>query len=80
MVLEVSYVEMTPNGLLREVVYLGEREDSRRVKSDGQDRRVSGLYRSGYMWALIASSRAITSESVIFVNLGTSTPLTVAGL
>jgi bifunctional non-homologous end joining protein LigD len=27
MVVEVSYVEMTPDGLLRHVVYLGERED-----------------------------------------------------
>jgi bifunctional non-homologous end joining protein LigD len=27
MVVEVSYVEFTPNGLLRHVVYLGERED-----------------------------------------------------
>jgi len=27
MVAEVSYVEMTPDGLLRHVVYLGERED-----------------------------------------------------
>jgi bifunctional non-homologous end joining protein LigD len=27
MVVEVSYVEWTPNGLLRHVVYLGERED-----------------------------------------------------
>jgi ATP-dependent DNA ligase len=27
MVLEVSYVDMTPDGLLRHVVYLGERED-----------------------------------------------------
>jgi ATP-dependent DNA ligase len=26
MVVEVSYVEMTPDGLLRHVVYLGERE------------------------------------------------------
>jgi hypothetical protein len=26
-VVEVSYVEMTPDGLLRHVVYLGERED-----------------------------------------------------
>ena len=27
MVVEVSYVEWTPDGLLRHVVYLGERED-----------------------------------------------------
>jgi hypothetical protein len=27
MVVEVSYVEMTPDGLLRHVVYMGERED-----------------------------------------------------
>ena len=27
MVVEVSYVEFTPDGLLRHVVYLGERED-----------------------------------------------------
>ena len=27
MVVQVSYVEMTPDGLLRHVVYLGERED-----------------------------------------------------
>jgi ATP-dependent DNA ligase len=27
MVIEVSYVEWTPDGLLRHVVYLGERED-----------------------------------------------------
>jgi hypothetical protein len=27
MVVEVSYVEMMPDGLLRYVVYLGERED-----------------------------------------------------
>jgi bifunctional non-homologous end joining protein LigD len=27
MVVEVSYVKMTPDGLLRHVVYLGERED-----------------------------------------------------
>ena len=27
MVVEVSYVEMTPDGLLRHVSYLGERED-----------------------------------------------------
>jgi ATP-dependent DNA ligase len=27
MVVEVSYVERTPDGLLRHVVYLGERED-----------------------------------------------------
>ena len=27
MVVEVSYVEMTPDGLLWHVVYLGERED-----------------------------------------------------
>lgn len=27
MVVEVNYVEMTPNGLLRHVVYLGERRD-----------------------------------------------------
>ena len=27
MVVEVSYIEWTPDGLLRHVVYLGERED-----------------------------------------------------
>jgi bifunctional non-homologous end joining protein LigD len=27
MIVEVSYVEWTPDGLLRHVVYLGERED-----------------------------------------------------
>ena len=36
MVVEVSYVEMTPDGLLRHVVYLGEREDklARDVRRD----------------------------------------------
>ena len=29
MVVKVSYVEMTPDGLLRHVVYLGEPEDNR---------------------------------------------------
>jgi hypothetical protein len=29
MVVKVSYVEWTPDGLLRHVVYLGEREDGR---------------------------------------------------
>jgi bifunctional non-homologous end joining protein LigD len=35
MVAEVSYAEWTPDGLLRHVVYLGERED----KSAGDVRR-----------------------------------------
>jgi DNA ligase D-like protein (predicted ligase) len=36
MVVEVSYVEMTPDGLLRHVAYLGEREDkpARKVRRD----------------------------------------------
>jgi ATP-dependent DNA ligase len=32
MVVEVSYVEWTPDGLLRHVVYLGERQDKLPVK------------------------------------------------
>jgi len=37
MVVEVSYVEMTPDGLLRHVSYLGEREDkpAREVRREG---------------------------------------------
>jgi ATP-dependent DNA ligase len=37
MVVEVSYVEMTPDGLLRHVNYLGEREDkpAREVRREG---------------------------------------------
>jgi ATP-dependent DNA ligase len=31
MVVEVSFVEWTPDGLLRHVVYLGEREDKRAI-------------------------------------------------
>jgi len=31
MVVEVSYAEWTPDGLLRHVVYLGEREDKRAI-------------------------------------------------
>jgi ATP-dependent DNA ligase len=32
LVVEVSYVEFTPDGLLRHVVYLGEREDKPAVE------------------------------------------------
>jgi bifunctional non-homologous end joining protein LigD len=32
MVAEVSYVEWTPDGLLRHVVYLGEREDKAAIE------------------------------------------------
>ena len=37
MVVEVSYVEWTPDGLLRHVVYLGEREDKLAIEV-GRDR------------------------------------------
>jgi ATP-dependent DNA ligase len=33
MVVEVSYVEWTPDGLLRQVVYLGERQDKRAIET-----------------------------------------------
>jgi ATP-dependent DNA ligase len=32
MVVEVSYVEWTPDGLLRHVVYLGERQDKSAIE------------------------------------------------
>jgi hypothetical protein len=38
MVVEVSYVEMTPDGLLRHVVYLGEREGKSAIDVRREDR------------------------------------------
>jgi hypothetical protein len=34
MIVEVSFVEWTPDGLLRHVVYLGEREDKNGARCD----------------------------------------------
>jgi DNA ligase D-like protein (predicted ligase) len=38
MVVEVSFVELTPDGLLRHVVYLGEREDKPAMRRDRPDK------------------------------------------
>jgi bifunctional non-homologous end joining protein LigD len=41
MVVEVSYVEWTPDGLLRHVVYLGEREDKPAIEATREKPGVS---------------------------------------